>query len=148
MKTYIYLLFSILLLFCMIGCSSSASIKEKGKVPLITFKTEEITTVKLLDVKENNKLKTEINDTVFIGQMIKSIKKGTSKEISLNKQTRDSVNTKMELLSNKSKETLLIWVNDNDTITVAKDTNQNTTQGVQIQHDFQTPMIVVNFLKQ
>ncbi|WP_257205878.1 hypothetical protein [Bacillus cereus] len=61
----------------------------------------------------------------------------------------ESVSSKMEIVyEDHSIKTLLIWVNDDETITIAEDSNDTTINGVQVQHDLKTPMIVLNFIKQ
>ncbi|XLP24161.1 hypothetical protein ACFMB7_09680 [Bacillus toyonensis] len=114
-------LLSTALIINILGCTSSPSNKEVSKLAL---KTDEITDVKLLNVKENNTVKAETNNKGFIVQMLKSIQAGKPKEVSLTKQTMESVSSKME------------------------NSNATSTKGVQIQHDLKTPMIVLNFIKQ
>ncbi|QWH17478.1 hypothetical protein EXW62_10325 [Bacillus mycoides] len=139
-------LLSTTLIINLLGCTSSPSNKEVSKLAL---KTDEITDVKLVNVKENNTVKAETNNKGFIIQMLKSIQTGTPKEVSLTKQTMASVSSKMEIVyEDQSIKTLLILVNDDDTITIMENSNATSTKGVQIQHDLKTPMIVLNFIKQ
>ncbi|MFB5249535.1 hypothetical protein ACE38F_03930 [Bacillus mycoides] len=139
-------LLSTTLIINLLGCTSSPSNKEVSKLAL---KTDEITDVKLLNVKGNNTVKAETNNKGFIIQMLKSIQTGTPKEVSLTKQTMASVSSKMEIVyEDQSIKTLLILVNDDDTITIMENSNATSTKGVQIQHDLKTPMIVLNFIKQ
>ncbi|MBE7120074.1 hypothetical protein [Bacillus cereus] len=139
-------LLSTALIINLLGCTSSPSNKEVSKLAL---KTDEITDVKLLTVKENNTVKAETNNKGFIVQMLKSIQAGTPKEVSLTKQTMESVSSKMKIVyEDQSIKTLLILVNDDDTITIMENSNATSTKGVQIQHDLKTPMIVLNFIKQ
>ncbi|PGB01232.1 hypothetical protein [Bacillus toyonensis] len=139
-------LLSTALIINLLGCTSSPSNKEVSKLAL---KTDEITDVKLLNVKENNTVKAETNNKGFIVQMLKSIQAGTPKEVSLTKQTMEPVSSKMEIVyEDQSIKTLLILVNDDDTITIMENSSATSTKGVQIQHDLKTPMIVLNFIKQ
>ncbi|HHT7238264.1 MULTISPECIES: hypothetical protein [Bacillus cereus group] len=139
-------LLSTALIINLLGCTSSPSNKEVSKLAL---KTDEITDVKLLNMKENNTVKAETNNKGFIVQMLKSLQAGTPKEVSLTKQTMESVSCKMEIVyEDQSIKTLLILVNDEDTITIMENSNATSTKGVQIQHDLKTPMIVLNFIKQ
>ncbi|MGW6189828.1 hypothetical protein ACWFRC_03605 [Bacillus cereus] len=138
-------LLSTTLIINLLGCTSSPSNKEVSKLAL---KTDEITDVKLLNVKGNNTVKAETNNKGFIIQMLKSIQTGTPKEVSLTKQTMASISSKMEIVyEDQSIKTLLILVNDDDTITIMENSNATSTKGVQIQHDLKTPMIVLNFIK-
>ncbi|MBE7104657.1 hypothetical protein FT637_16835 [Bacillus cereus] len=146
MNRILSILLSTALIINLLGCTSSPSNKEVSKLAL---KTDEITDVKLLNVKENNTVKAETNNKGFIVQMLKSIQAGTPKEVSLIKQTMESVSSKMEIVyEDQSIKTLLILVNDDDTITIMENSNPTSTKGVQIQHDPNTPMIVLNFIKQ
>ncbi|EJV86759.1 hypothetical protein EJ131_18555 [Bacillus mycoides] len=146
MTRFLSILFSTILLISLLGCSAYTSNKADSKLAL---KTDDITDVKLLNMKENITVKAETNNNGFIVQMLKSIQAGTPKEISLTKQTMESVSSKMEIVyEDHSIKTLLIWVNDDETITIAEDSNDTTIKGVQVQHDLKTPMIVLNFIKQ
>ncbi|MFD6510623.1 MULTISPECIES: hypothetical protein [unclassified Bacillus (in: firmicutes)] len=148
MNRILSILLSTVLFINLLGCTSSASNKEDSK---LTLKTTDVANIKLLHVKENNTVKAETNNKGFIVQILKSIQAGTPKEVSLTKQTMESVSSKMEIVyEDQSIKTLLILVNDDDTITIMENSNSNatSTKGVQIQHDLKTPMIVSNFIKQ
>ncbi|WP_257205877.1 hypothetical protein [Bacillus cereus] len=64
------ILFSTILLINLLGCSAYTSNKVDSKLAL---KTDDVTNVKLLNMKGNITVKAETNNNGFIVQMLKSI---------------------------------------------------------------------------
>ncbi len=120
------------------GCSNFSSskptdTKNQKENTTIQLKEKDIQEIKLNSTEKDKTSKSMTDNEETIKAITEAIKTGTPKEITLDKKTKDSIHTNMTVtLKNDSEEHFLIWINDKNEITIAKDTEKEHTQGILI----------------
>ncbi|MEW4237135.1 hypothetical protein Q0N71_31720 [Bacillus thuringiensis] len=123
---------SILFLIPM-GCSNLSSSKptDTKESATIELKEKDIQEIRLDSTGKDSHSKSTTDNEEITKAIKTAIETGTPKEISLDKQTKDSIHTNMTVtLKDDSKEQYFVLINDKNEITIAKDTDKKHTQGI------------------
>jgi hypothetical protein len=126
---------SILFLIPM-GCSNLSSskptdTKDQKESVTIQLKEKDIQEIRLDSTGKDSHTKSTTDNEEITKAIKTAIETGTPKEISLDKQTKDSIHTNMTVtLKDDSKEQYFVLINDKNEITIAKDTDKKHTPGI------------------
>ncbi|MCE0554505.1 hypothetical protein LQK80_25600 [Bacillus thuringiensis] len=123
---------SILFLIPM-GCSNLSSSKptDTKESATIQLKEKDIQEIRLDSAGKDSHSKSTTDNEEITKAIKTAIETGTPKEISLDKQTKDSIHTNMTVtLKDDSKEQYFVLINDKNEITITKDTDKKHTQGI------------------
>ncbi|PGO20763.1 hypothetical protein CN984_29195 [Bacillus cereus] len=120
------------------GCSNTSSskpteTKEQKENTTIQLKGKDIQEIRLDSSKKDSHSKSMTDNEELIKAIKTSIETGTTEEITLDKKTKDTIHANMTVtLKDDSKEEYLVWINNKNKITIAKDTEKKHVQGILI----------------
>ncbi|WP_368908282.1 hypothetical protein [Bacillus wiedmannii] len=123
--------------FTLIGCTStsdtdkSPQAKQEHTQNTFQLNSANITDIEILSTTNNNVSKSQTDNEEMIQSIVSAVQKGTPKTITLDQKKRESVHSTITVTyKDDAKEEFLVWVDNKDQVTIAKDEKKDKVEGV------------------
>ncbi|HDR4509720.1 MULTISPECIES: hypothetical protein [Bacillus] len=123
--------------FTLIGCTSTSAtdkasqIKQEHTQSAFQLNSANITDIEILSTINNNVSKSQTDNEEMIKSIVSAVQNGTPKTITLDQKKRESAHSTITVTyKDESKEEFLVWVDNKEQITIAKDKKQDKVEGV------------------
>ncbi|MDF9553763.1 hypothetical protein P5757_17050 [Bacillus tropicus] len=137
MKKITYICALTALSFTLIGCTSTSAtdkasqVKQEHTQNTFQLNSANITDIEILSTINNNVSKSQTDNEEMIKSIVSAVQKGTPKTITLDQKKRESAHSTITVTyKDESKEEFLVWVDNKEQITIAKDEKKNKVEGV------------------
>ncbi|HFK1764371.1 hypothetical protein AT258_20165 [Bacillus wiedmannii] len=125
--------------FALIGCASTSATdkspqtKQEQKQNAFQLNSANITDIEILSTKNNNVSKSQTDNEEMIQSIVSAVQKGTPKSITLDQKKRESVHSTITVTyKDDAKEEFLVWADNKEQITIAKDEKKDKVEGVTV----------------
>ncbi|MGH0430654.1 hypothetical protein ACQVPL_15460 [Bacillus hominis] len=139
MKKITYICALSVLSFTLIGCTSTSTTnntpktKQENTKNTIPFNSADITNIELLRTTSNTSSKSQTDNEEMIQSIVSVVQNGTTKTITLDQKKRASTHSTLTVThKDDSKEEFLVWVDNKEQITIAKDEKKDKVEGVTV----------------
>lgn len=123
--------------FTLIGCTSTSAtdkasqVKQEHTQNTFQLNSANITDIEILSTINNNVSKSQTDNEEMIQSIVSAVQKGTPKTITLDQKKRESAHSTITVTyKDDSKEEFLVWVDNKEQITIAKDEKKDKVAGV------------------
>ncbi|WP_242268113.1 hypothetical protein [Bacillus cereus group sp. BfR-BA-01352] len=123
--------------FTLIGCTGTSAtdkasqVKQEHTQNTFQLNSANITDIEILSTINNNVSKSQTDNEEMIQSIVSAVQKGTPKTITLDQKKRESAHSTITVTYiDDSKEEFLVWVDNKEQITIAKDKKQDKVEGV------------------
>ncbi|MFP3375786.1 hypothetical protein SB767_04865 [Bacillus sp. SIMBA_069] len=123
--------------FTLIGCTSTSAtdkasqVKQEYTQNTFQLNPANITDIEILKTTNNTTSKSKTSNEEMVKSIVSAVQKGTSKPITLDQKKRDSVHSTITVTyKDGAKEEFLVWVDNKEQITIAKDEKKDKVEGV------------------
>ncbi|AXO91817.1 hypothetical protein J8Y17_05045 [Bacillus cereus] len=123
--------------FTLIGCTSTSATdkasqaKQEQKQDAFQLNSANITDIEILQTTNNTISKSQTDNEEMIQSIVAAVQNGTPKTITLDQKKRESAHSTITVTyKDESKEEFLVWVDNKEQITIAKDKKQDKVEGV------------------
>ncbi|WBO92257.1 hypothetical protein AVT_10135 [Bacillus tropicus] len=123
--------------FTLIGCTSTSAtdkasqVKQEHTQNTFQLNSATITDIEILSTINNNVSKSQTDNEEMIQSIVSAVQKGTPKTITLDQKKRESAHSTITVTyKDDSKEEFLVWVDNKEQITIAKDEKKDKVAGV------------------
>ncbi|MDH4423539.1 hypothetical protein CN931_19835 [Bacillus sp. AFS054943] len=136
MKKITYICALSVLSFTLIGCTSTsatnkASQAKQEHTQTIQLNSANITDIEILNTSNNDISKSQTDNEEMIQSIVSAVQNGTPKTITLDQKKRASAHSTITVTyKDDSKEEFLVWVDNKEQITIAKDEKKDKIDGV------------------
>ncbi|MCU5376805.1 hypothetical protein OCA08_06595 [Bacillus cereus] len=137
MKKITYLCALTALSFTLIGCASTSATdkgpqaKQEHTQTTFQLNSANITDIEILSTINNNVSKSQTDNEEMIKSIVSAVQKGTPKSITLDQKKRESAHSTITVTyKDDAKEEFLVWVDNKEQITIAKDEKKDKVEGV------------------
>ncbi|EJR57131.1 hypothetical protein IIM_00240 [Bacillus cereus VD107] len=138
--------------FTLIGCTSTSTTDKASQAKqehiqnAIQLNSVNITDIEILRTTNNNVSKSQTDNEEMIKSIVSAVQNGTPKTITLDQNKKQSAHSTITVTyKDDSKEEFLVWVENKDQITIAKDVNGDKTEGVTV--GIESSKIMKDFFK-
>ncbi|MFJ8354645.1 hypothetical protein [Bacillus paramycoides] len=138
--------------FTLIGCTSTSTTDKASQAKqehiqnTIQLNSVNITDIEILKTTNNNVSKSQTDNEEMIKSIVSAVQNGTPKTITLDQNKKQSAHSTITVTyKDDSKEEFLVWVDNKDQITIAKDVNGDKTEGVTV--GIESSKIMKDFFK-
>ncbi|MED0965346.1 hypothetical protein ACQKMZ_15010 [Bacillus paramycoides] len=152
MKKITYVCAISILSLSLIGCTSTSTTdntpktKQEHTKNAIQLNSANITNIELLETTNNHVSKAQTDNEEMIKSIASAVQNGTPKTITLNQEKKQSAHSTITVTyKDDSKEKFLVWVDNKDQITIAKDINGDKTEGITV--GIESSKIMKDFFK-
>ncbi|HHK5614669.1 TPA: hypothetical protein ACQUNC_003550 [Bacillus paranthracis] len=125
--------------FTLIGCTSTSAtdkasqVKQEHTQNTFQLNSANITDIEILSTINNNVSKSQTDNEEMIQSIVSAVQKGTPKTITLDQKKRESAHSTITVTyKDDTKEEFLVWVDNNEKITIAKDEKKDKVEGVTV----------------
>ncbi|MDA1645042.1 MULTISPECIES: hypothetical protein [Bacillus] len=125
--------------FTLIGCTSTSAtdkasqVKQEHTQNTFQLNSVNITDIEILSTINNNVSKSQTDNEEMIKSIVAGVQNGTPKTITLDQKKRESAHSTITVTyKDDSKEEFLVWVDNNEKITIAKDEKKDKVEGVTV----------------
>ncbi|HFK1472513.1 TPA: hypothetical protein ACGXMG_000677 [Bacillus paranthracis] len=139
MKKNTYICALTALSFTLIGCTSTSATdkasqaKQEQKQNAFQLNSANITDIEILQTTNNTTSKSQTDNEEMIQSIVSAVQKGTPKTITLDQKKRESAHSTITVTyKDDTKEEFLVWVDNNEKITIAKDEKKDKVEGVTV----------------
>ncbi|ASZ16102.1 MULTISPECIES: hypothetical protein [Bacillus] len=139
MKKTTYICALTALSFTLIGCTSTSATdkasqaKQEQKQNAFQLNSANITDIEILQTTNNTTSKSQTDNEEMIQSIVSAVQKGTPKTITLDQKKRESAHSTITVTyKDDTKEEFLVWVDNNEKITIAKDEKKDKVEGVTV----------------
>ncbi|EJQ54016.1 Uncharacterized protein BWINRASL_00917 [Bacillus mycoides] len=139
MKKITYVCAITVLSFNLIGCTSTSATDKtsqaKQEHTQHTFQLDSIniTDIEILRTGNNDISKSQTDNEEMIQSIASAVQKGTTKTITLDQKKRASAHSTITVTyKDDSKDEFLMWVDNKEQITIAKDEKKDKVEGVTV----------------
>ncbi|MEG3530461.1 hypothetical protein V4483_22835 [Bacillus paranthracis] len=139
MKKTTYICALTALSFTLIGCTSTSATdkasqaKQEQKQNAFQLNSANITDIEILQTTNNTTSKSQTDNEEMIQSIVSAVQKGTPKTITLDQKKRESAHSTITVTyKDDTKEEFLVWVDNNEKITIAKDEKKDKIEGVTV----------------
>ncbi len=139
MKKTTYICALTALSFTLIGCTSTSATnkasqaKQEQKQNAFQLNSANITDIEILQTTNNTTSKSQTDNEEMIQSIVSAVQKGTPKTITLDQKKRESAHSTITVTyKDDTKEEFLVWVDNNEKITIAKDGKKDKVEGVTV----------------
>ncbi|MDA1618024.1 hypothetical protein PDK03_15775 [Bacillus cereus group sp. TH204-1LC] len=139
MKKTTYICALTALSFTLIGCTSTSATnkasqaKQEQKQNAFQLNSANITDIEILQTTNNTTSKSQTDNEEMIQSIVSAVQKGTPKTITLDQKKRESAHSTITVTyKDDTKEKFLVWVDNNEKITIAKDEKKDKVEGVTV----------------
>jgi len=123
--------------FTLIGCTSTSATDKASQAKQEHTKTTfqlhstNITDIEIISTINNNVSKSQTDNEEMIKSIVSAVQKGSPKTITLDQKKRESAHSTITVTyKDDSKEEFLVWVDNKEQITIAKDEKKDKVEGV------------------
>ncbi|MED1565568.1 hypothetical protein [Bacillus paramycoides] len=123
--------------FTLIGCTSTSTTdktsqaKQEHTQNTIQLNSANITDIEMLKTTNNNVSKSQTDNEEMIKSIASAVQNGTPKTITLDQNKRQSAHSTITVTyKDDSKEEFLVWVDNPEQITIAKNEKKDKVEGV------------------
>ncbi|HDX9651732.1 MULTISPECIES: hypothetical protein [Bacillus] len=123
--------------FTLIGCDSTSATdkspqaKQEQKQNAFQLNSANITDIEILQTTNNTTSKSQTDNEEMIQSIVSAVQKGTPKQITLDQKKRQSAHSTITVTyKDDAKEEFLVWVDNKEQVTIAKDEKKDKVQGV------------------
>ncbi|KLA01365.1 hypothetical protein B4147_1032 [Bacillus wiedmannii] len=123
--------------FTLIGCTSTpatdkaSQVKQEYTQNTFQLNPANITDIEILKTTNNTTSKSQTSNEEMVKSIVSAVQKGTSKPITLDQKKRDSVHSTITVTyKDDAKEEFLVWVDNKEQITIAKDEKKDKVESV------------------
>lgn len=137
MKKITYICALTALSFTLIGCTGTSAtdkasqVKQEHTQNTFQLNSANITDIEILSTINNNVSKSQTDNEEMIKSIVSAVQNGTPNTITLDQKKRESAHSTITVTyKDDSKEEFLVWVDNKEQITIAKDEKKNKVEGV------------------
>ncbi|MGE7865886.1 hypothetical protein ACQKNO_06390 [Bacillus paramycoides] len=137
MKKITYVCAISILSLSLIGCTSTSTTdntpktKQEHTKNAIQLNSADITNIELLETTNNHVSKAQTDNEEMIKSIALAVQNGTPKTITLDQNKKQSAHSTITVTyKDDSKEEYLVWVDNKDQITIAKDEKKDKVEAV------------------
>ncbi|KAA0799824.1 hypothetical protein DN398_17685 [Bacillus sp. JAS102] len=123
--------------FTLIGCTGTSAtdkasqVKQEHTQNTFQLNSANITDIEILSTINNNVSKSQTDNEEMIKSIVSAVQNGTPNTITLDQKKRESAHSTITVTyKDDSKEEFLVWVDNKEQITIAKDEKKNKVEGV------------------
>ncbi|EJS10238.1 hypothetical protein [Bacillus mycoides] len=123
--------------FTLIGCTSTSTTnnnpttKQENTKNTIQLNSADITNIEMLRTTSNTSSKSQTDNEEMIQSIASAVQNGTPKTITLDQKKRESAHSTITVTyKDDAKEEFLVWVDNKEKITIAKDEKKDKVEGV------------------
>ncbi|EJS51795.1 hypothetical protein [Bacillus nitratireducens] len=139
MKKITYICALSVLSFTLIGCTSTSTTnntpktKQENTKNAIQLNSADITNIELFRTTNNTTSKSQTDNEEMIQSIASAVQNGTPKTITLDQKKKQSAYSTITVTyKDDSKEEFLVWVDNKEQITIAKDEKKDKVEGVTV----------------
>ncbi|EOP58417.1 lipoprotein [Bacillus cereus VDM053] len=139
MKKITYICALSVLSFTLIGCTSTSTTnntpktKQENTKNAIQLNSADITNIDLFRTTNNTTSKSQTDNEEMIQSIASAVQNGTPKTITLDQKKKQSAYSTITVTyKDDSKEEFLVWVDNKEQITIAKDEKKDKVEGVTV----------------
>ncbi|MCP1162349.1 MULTISPECIES: hypothetical protein [Bacillus] len=125
--------------FTLIGCASTSATdkapqaKQEQTQTTFQLNSANITHIEILSTINNNISKSQTDNEEMINSIVSAVQKGNPKTITLDQKKRESAHSTITVTyKDDAKEEFLVWVDNKEQITIAKDEKKDKIEGVTV----------------
>ncbi|MGG0291920.1 hypothetical protein ABEY30_01150 [Bacillus pacificus] len=125
--------------FTLIGCTSTpatdkaSQAKQEQKQNAFQLNSANITDIEILQTTNNTTSKSQTDNEEMIQSIVSAVQKGTPKTITLDQKKRESAHSTITVTyKDDAEEEFLVWVDNKEKITIAKDEKKDKVEGVTV----------------
>lgn len=137
MKKLTYICALSVLSFTLIGCTNTSAMDKASQTKpehiqnTFQLNSANITDIELLRTTNNTTSKSQTDNEEMIKSIVSAVQNGTPKTITLDQKKRQSAHSTITVTyKDESKEEFLLWVDNKEQITIAKDAKKDKVEGV------------------
>ncbi|HDX9611507.1 TPA: hypothetical protein ROY01_002558 [Bacillus toyonensis] len=137
MKKITYVCALTVLSFSLIGCTSTSTTDKASQATQehtqnsIQLNSTNITDIEILRTSNNDISKSQTDNEGMIKSIVSSVQNGTPKTITLDQKKKQSAHSTITVTyKDDSKEELLVWIDNKEQITIAKDEKKGKVEAV------------------
>ncbi|MGE6365754.1 hypothetical protein ACQKD9_18530 [Bacillus paramycoides] len=137
MKKITYVCAISILSLSLIGCTSTSTTdntpktKQEHTKNAIQLNSANITDIEMLKTTNNNVSKSQTDNEEMIKSIVSAVQNGTPKTITLDQNKKQSAHSTITVTyKDDSKEEFLVWVDNTEQITIAKNEKKDKVEGV------------------
>ncbi|EJR53899.1 hypothetical protein IIO_05908 [Bacillus cereus VD115] len=137
MKKITYVCALTVLSFSLIGCTSTSTTDKASQATQehtqnsIQSNSTNITDIEILRTCNNDISKSQTDNEEMIKSIVSAVQNGTSKTITLDQKKKQSAHSTIAVTyKDDSKEKFLVWVDNTEQITIAKDEKKGKVEAV------------------
>ncbi|MEA1011899.1 hypothetical protein U2H24_19900 [Bacillus cereus] len=152
MKKITYICALSVLSFTLIGCTSTSATdktsqaKQEHTQNTFQLNSANITNIELLRTTDNDISKSQTDNEEMIKSIVSAVQNGTPKTITLDQKKKQSAHSTITVTyKDDSKEEFLVWVDNKEQITIAKDGKKGKVEGVLV--DIEGAKMVKDFFE-
>ncbi|WP_254489055.1 hypothetical protein [Bacillus thuringiensis] len=123
--------------FTLIGCTSTSATdktsqaKQEHTQNAFQLNSANISDIEILKTTNHTTSKSQTDNEEMIKSIVSAIQNGTPKTITLDQKKRESAHSTITVTyKDDSKEEFLVWVDNKEQITIAKDEKKDKAEGV------------------
>ncbi|ACK95692.1 MULTISPECIES: hypothetical protein [Bacillus cereus group] len=123
--------------FTLIGCTStsvtdkSSQVKQEHTQNTFQLNSANITDIEILKTTNNTTSKSQTDNEEMIKSIVSAVQNGTPKTITLDQKKKQSVHSTITVTyKDDEKEEFLVWVDNKEQITIAKDEKKDKVESV------------------
>ncbi|MDA2168449.1 hypothetical protein PDN18_21165 [Bacillus cereus] len=139
MKKTTYLCALTALSFTLISCASTSATdkspqaKQEQKQNAFQLNSANITDIEILKTTNHTTSKSQTDNEEMIKSIVSAVQNGTPKTITLDQKKRESAHSTITVTyKDDAKEEFLVWVDNKEKITIAKDEEKDKVEGVTV----------------
>ncbi|WP_377866620.1 hypothetical protein [Bacillus sp. R86525] len=139
MKKITYICALSVLSFTLIGCTSTSTTnntpktKQENTKNAIQLNSADITNIELFRTTNNTTSKSQTDNEEMIQSIASAVQNGTPKTITLDQKQKQSVHSTITVTyKDDAKEEFLVWVDNKEQITIAKDEKKDKVEAVTV----------------
>ncbi|KXY42823.1 hypothetical protein AT257_19090 [Bacillus cereus] len=139
MKKITYICALSVLSLTLIGCTSTSTTnntpktKQKNTKNAIQLNSADITNIEMLRTTSNTSSKSQTDNEEMIQSIASAVQNGTPKTITLDQKKRESAHSTITVTyKDDAKEEFLVWVDNKEQITIAKDEKKDKVEAVTV----------------
>ncbi|QEL83799.1 hypothetical protein [Bacillus mycoides] len=139
MKKITYICALSVLSLTLIGCTSTSTTnntpktKQENTKNAIQLNSADITNIEMLRTTSNTSSKSQTDNEEMIQSIASAVQNGTPKTITLDQKKRESAHSTITVTyKDDAKEEFLVWVDNKEQITIAKDEKKDKVEAVTV----------------
>ncbi|GMR64770.1 MULTISPECIES: hypothetical protein [Bacillus] len=123
--------------FTLIGCTSTSAtdkasqVKQEHTQNTFQLNSANITDIEILKTTNHTTSKSQTSNEEMVKSIVSAVQNGTPKTITLDQKKRESAHSTITVTyKDDSKEQFLVWADNKEQVTIAKDEKKDKIEGV------------------